>query len=177
MKKYSISLGGKGAECSLFPLTQEQSQDLIDMGIEKDEMSIDEITDFLGVDDLISSSDRIVTGAYYGDHYISVFDENGGEVWNSEEYEYDETDWVDGGLPETDYLVVEDYSKGEFFTFNLEIEEDFDPSKLIPIITEIAESKEIITGFRYDEMDISETAEFGNYWSKGFYYTVYQTGF
>lgn len=172
---YTISVSGRGADSSLYPLTSEQATELKEMGIEEDLMSIDEIADYLGVDEIYSSSEHCVTGAYMGEHYITVTnDETGEEVWNSEDWDFDETEWVDGGIKDTSYLVVEDYCKGEFFTFRLETEEEFDPKKLKPVIKEVAEVRDIISGMIYDDNDISDSMEFSNYWSKGFYYIVYE---
>lgn len=172
---YTISLSGRGADASIYPLTSEQAQELKEMGIEEDVMSMDEIADYLGVDEIYSSSEHVVTGAYWGEHYITVTnDETGEEIWNSETGENDDTEWKDGGIEDSSYLVVEDYCKGEFFTFRLEIEEEFDPKKLKPVIYEVAEVRDIISGMIYGDEDISDTKEFSNYWSKGFYYIVYE---
>lgn len=172
---YTISVSGRGADASLYPLTLEQAQELKEMGIEEDLMSIDEIADYLGVDEIYSSSEHVVTGAYWGEHYITVTnEETGEEVWNSESGETDDTEWKEGGIVDSSYLVVEDYCKGEFFTFRLEIEGEFNPLKLKPVIYEVAEVRDIISGMIYDEMDISDSKEFSNYWSKGFYYIVYE---
>jgi len=173
---YTISVSGRGADASLYPLTLEQAQELLEMGIQEDLMSMDEISDYLGVDEIYSSADHCVVGAYWGEHYITVTnDETGEEVWNSEgDDDTDDTEWKDGGIEDSSYLVVEDYSKGEFFTFRLETEGEFDPIKLRPVISEVAEVRDLITGMIYDEVDISDSKEFGNYWSKGFYYIVYE---
>lgn len=173
--KYTISVSGRGADASLYPLTQEQAQELKEMGIEEDVMSMDEIADYLGVDEIFSSSEHCVVGAYYGEHYITVTnDETGEEIWNSEDFDFEDTGWKDGGIEDSSYLVVEDYSKGEFFTFRLETEEEFDPQKLKPVIYEVAEVREIISGMIYGDEDISDSKEFCDYWSKGFYYIVYE---
>lgn len=173
--KYTISVSGRGADASLYPITEEQAKELKLMGIEEDVMSIEEIADYLGVDEIYSSSDHCVTGAYWGEHHIAVTnDGTGEEIWNSDSGEMDETEWMDGGIEGTSYLVVEDYCKGEFFTFRLETEEEFDPLKLKPVIREVAEVREIISGMIYDGVDISESMEFSNYWSKGFYYIIYE---
>jgi hypothetical protein len=72
---------------------------------------------------------------------------------------------------ETDQvLIVEDYIKGQFYTYEIELEKDFDPALLIPIATEIGERVEIITDLRYNEVELSYYKEFGDYWSKGITY-------
>lgn len=173
--KYIISVSGRGADASLYPLTSDQAAELKSMGVEEDAMSMEEIADYLEVDEIYSSSEHVVTGAYWGEHYITVTnDETGEEVWNSEGGEIDDTEWKDGGIEDSSYLVVEDYCKGEFFTFYLETEEEFDPQKLKPVVYEVAEVRDIISGMIYGDEDISDTKEFCNYWSKGFYYIVYE---
>ena len=172
--KYTISVSGRGADASLYPLTEDQAAELKSMGIEDDLMSMDEIADYLRVDEIYSSSEHVVTGAYWGEHYITITNETGEEIWNSETGENDDTEWKDGGIKDSSYLVVEDYCKGEFFTFRLEIDGEFDPLKLKPVIYEVAEVRDIISGMIYDEVDISDSKEFGDYWSKGFYYIVYE---
>jgi len=173
--KYIISVSGRGADASLYPLTEDQATELVSMGIEEDLMSVDEIAEYLGVDEVYSSSEHVVTGAYFGEHYITVTnEETGQEIWNSDNHEFEETEWIDGGIQDTSYLVIEDYCKGEFFTFYLETKEDFDPLKLKPVIREVAEVRDIISGMIYAGEDLSDTMEFSNYWSKGFYYIVYK---
>jgi hypothetical protein len=72
---------------------------------------------------------------------------------------------------ETDQvLIVEDYIKGQFYTYEIELEKDFDPALLIPISTEIGERVEIITDLIYNEVELSNYKEFGDYWSKGLTY-------
>jgi hypothetical protein len=88
-------------------------------------------------------------------------------VWESkddweldfEEYEY--------AFEEPNVLIVEDYIKGIFFTYELEIEEDFDYKKLKPIVTEISESVELLTELTYNGVNLNSFKDFGDYWSKG----------
>jgi len=67
-------------------------------------------------------------------------------------------------------LIIEDYTKGQFFQYDIELDEEFDPKKLKPIVTEIGERVEIITNFTYNETDLSLFKEYGDYWSKGLTY-------
>jgi hypothetical protein len=72
---------------------------------------------------------------------------------------------------ETDQvLIVEDYIKGQFYFYEIELEKDFDPALLVPIVTEIGERVEIITDLMYNEVELSSYKEFGDYWSKGITY-------
>jgi hypothetical protein len=174
--KYTISLSGRGGDIAIFPITEEQFNYLQENDVESDNMSYDEICEYLEFEDLFSSSEHMVTGAYLSECFISVMnEETGEEVWNSEnDSGFVDTEWKDGGIEGSDYLAVEDYVKGEFFTFYLETEEEFNPDKLIPIITEVAEVRDIITSFIYDGDDLSDTKEYSDYWSKGFNYILYK---
>jgi len=174
--KYTISLSGRGGDIAIFPITEEQFNYLQKNDVESDNMSYDEICEYLEFEDLFSSSEHMVTGAYLSECFISVMnEETGEEVWNSEnDSGFVNTEWKDGGIEGSDYLAVEDYMKGEFFTFYLETEEEFNPDKLIPIITEVAEVRDIITSFIYDGDDLSDTKEYSDYWSKGFNYILYK---
>jgi len=67
-------------------------------------------------------------------------------------------------------LIIEDYTKGQFFQYDIELDEEFDSKKLKPIVTEIGERVEIITNFTYNETDLSFFKEYGDYWSKGLTY-------
>jgi hypothetical protein len=110
-------------------------------------------------------------GAFYDSELftILVFNEGDNEniLWESpEDFVFEDDDYSE--LYKTDCLIVEDYIKGSFFTFEFECEE-FDPKKLTPIVINLGNS-EIITSFKYDGKDLSETKEYYDYWSKGFSY-------
>ena len=171
--KFKLSLSGRGAECAIFSLTTQQSKELLDKDIEEGSMSLEEVGEYLGVEYCFSDCEKTVIGPYLNEHYITINNEEDVEIWNSEGYEFQNTKLVDAGISDTNYLIVEDYSKGEFFTYEFETDE-FDAAKLIPIVSILADYKEFITGFIYDGQDISDTSGFGDFWSKGFYYTVYQ---
>lgn len=172
MKKYKITLSGRGADCYVYHLTDDQYQKLDEGGVSEDKMSMDEILEVLGTD-FISDTDDIVLGAYYDSdlHYFSVHDENGNLVWESNQDWDAETneefpDW-EIVHDEEKTLICEDILKGEFSSFILETEEDFDPTKLTVIVEEVGEIVALITGVRYDGQKL-EVDEFGDYWDKGF---------
>lgn len=173
MKNYTIEIAGRGAECYVHPLTDEQIAKLKFGGVVDNQMSTDDVCQVLGIES-IQDSDSIYTGVYDdSDLYsIRVLDENNElvvdltdnweyEILNGEDYNevyYDEKN-----------LIVEDTCKGHFFNFVLDIDEDFDSSKLSPIITEIGESVTLITGLRYGDQ-VLNVDEYGDYWSKGIYF-------
>ena len=172
MKTYKISLGGRGSECFIFPIDETQYQKLLNGDVESDKMELDDILETIEVEDIFDSEISVL-GAYDTEYYITVSDENGDEIWNSEteSIDHDNTQWVDVDI-EGDYLVIEDYSKGNFFNFYVETEDDFNPNKIGFIITEVADSRDIITSIKYDNEDLSDTKEYDDYWSKGFYYIL-----
>jgi len=172
MKTYKISLGGRGSECFIFPVNDNQYQQLLEGDVENDGLELEQILDILEVEDIFDSEISIL-GSYNDEYYISVSDDEGNEVWNSELELLDEleAEWTDVEIKE-DYFVIEDYSKGNFLNFYVDLEDDFDVSKIKLIITEVADSRDIITSIKYDGLDLCDTKEFDDYWSKGFYYIL-----
>lgn len=173
MKNYTIELTGRGAECYVFPLTDEQIVKLKIGGVVDEQMDIEDVCQVLGVES-IQDSDSIYTGLYDDSDLYSlrILNEDNELVedltdnWNYEML--DGEDYIENHYDEKN-LIVEDTCKGHFFNFALDIEEDFDSSKLSPIITEIGECVTLITGLRYGDQVLSVN-EYGDYWSKGFYF-------
>lgn len=169
--KITIEVWGKGCEALIFKLDEDQLDTLSEGGVEEDLMSIDEIQEVLKVDS-ITDTDNISTGVYADSFTIKVLDEEQNVLWESDdkfefsEYE-DEYLYNDGS-----YLMIQDYQKGKFFTYKLEIEDDFDPSLLVATNTELLDGvAEIITSVRYGETEI-ECEDFGDTTSKGFNYLL-----
>lgn len=169
MKKYRIEVSGKGAEVMVFPLDDEQKTKLLDGDVVNDGMDPEEICEVLDVFDFYDS-DHILTGLYPNANllYISVYNENNDKIWESNEDFNLLTEDVEYLYEEPNTLVVEDYIKGTPFIYNLEIEEDFDPKHLEPIIVSVAETIEIMTDLKYNNVILDPFREFGDYWSKGF---------
>lgn len=173
MKKYKIEVGGRGAECYVFPLTDEQLAKLKIGGIIEEKMDVEDIYNVLGVESVLDS-ESIYFGPYDDSDlfYIKVLDENGELVVDlTDNWDYEITndeDYIDVHYEEKN-LIIEDTCKGQFFECEFETKEDFDVSKLSPIITEVGESVNIITGLRYDDK-VLEVTNYGDYWSKGFYF-------
>lgn len=173
MKKYTIKVGGLGADCYVSPLDSEQLTKLKNGGVVDEKMSIDDINHILGVESIFDYGSSYL-GAYDDSdlYHIEVLDENGELIeeltdnWdcivkNDEDYFELHNDQRN--------LIVEDTCKGEFFEFTFETEDEFDSSKLSPIITEIGECVNIITGLRYDDKVLNIT-NYNDYWSRGFYF-------
>ena len=176
--KYKITLGGRGADIWIHRLNQEQHKLLKEGEVEKDKIEMDDIAKILNKD-MVDESDEIYTGVYdnYGDIVVQVFNENDEMVFDS----LADEDWVFDDETRTDYenyesfaeedepmLFVESYSKGTFFSFEVETDEEFDESKISPVITEINERFELITGLCYKGEVLEK--EFDDYWGKGYYY-------
>lgn len=172
MKKYQIVLGGRGADCYIYHLTEEQYQKLDEGGVTEDKMNMEQILEVLDKD-FITDSEEIVLGAYFEPdlHHFTVLDENENVIWESDkdwDPEFDDED-EDYKMTYDDenILICEDLLKGTFFYFVLETEEDFDSNKLTVIVEEVGEAVTLITGIKYDGKKL-EVDEYGDYWDKGF---------
>jgi hypothetical protein len=175
--KYKITLGGRGADIYVHRLNEEQHKLLKEGEVEKEKIDMDDIAKILEKE-MVDESDEIYTGVYDNDDIVvqvlnesdeMIFDSLSDEDWTfdvetRDEYENYES-FAEGDDP---ILFVESYSKGTFFTFEVETDEEFDESKISPIITEIGERFEMITGLCYKGEVLEK--EFDDYWSKGYYY-------
>lgn len=171
MNTYKISLSGRGSECFIFPLDDVQYETLYKGDVESDKMELDDILEILGVEDIFDSEESVL-GTYLDEYYISIFDIEENEIWSSESDDVDFlAEWKEDTIKET-HLVIEDYSKGNFFNFFVETDEEFDPTKISFIVTEVGDSRDIITSIKYNGEDLQDTKEFGDYWSKGLYYIL-----
>ncbi len=171
MKKYRIIVSGKGGECYVHKVNTDKRVRLIEGKVEEDKMESEEIAEILGVD-FVTDSDDIFLGPYNDPelYYITVYDENDSVVWeSSDKHEFEDVQ-MEFKFESDEVLIVEDYTKGQFYIYEVELEKDFDPSLLVPIVTEIGERVEIITDLIYNEVELSNYKEFGDYWSKGITY-------
>lgn len=171
MKKYKISVSGKGSETFVFPINEEQKQKLKEIGIEESDMDFDVIGEILNVES-ISDTDISYIGAYSDPelYHIEVENENGAVIWESDTKFYPEDNVEEYLHSDEDVLLAEDYQKGSFFTYELELEEDFNSDLIKLILKEIGERVEIITGLTYNGKDIEDYKDFGDTWSKGISY-------
>ena len=174
--KYKIQLGGRGCDIWIHEITEEQKQILKEGNVEVDQMDYDEIAEVLNRDS-VDDIDISYTGVYnrLDSIVIEVKDENDNLVFDSTKTEgwYFDNDTLmeyedfDSVHQEENKLLVESYSKGNFFNFELETEE-FDPKKLSPKVVEVGEAIEIITGLYYEGVELEY--EYDDYWGKGYYY-------
>jgi len=173
MKKYKIIVSGKGSECYVHRVNTDKRVRLIEGKVEEDKMESTEVAEILGID-FVTDSDDIFLGPYNDPklYYITVYDENENLVWeSSDEHEFGNVQ-MEFKFETDEVLIVEDYTKGQFYFYEVELEKDFNPSLLVPIITEIGERVEIITDLMYNEVELSSYKEFGDYWSKGITYYI-----
>lgn len=172
--KYKIEVSGRGSESFIFRLTDVQKEKLSDLDVESGNMNYEEICEILGIEDYFSSNDSIIglyNGKNHGEHLtVEVFDESTELVWSSDEnYDFEEVEehyqYNDGN-----FLLIEDYQKGLFFHYELEIDEEFDPNLLSIKLVELLDGmSELITDIKYN----GETIDFkdcGDTSSKGYSY-------
>lgn len=172
-----MTLGGRGAELYIHQLTEEQKQQLQDMKIEDRDAPVDwdKLNEILKTE--WDYTDDMYTGAYDNPtaYHIRVFDENDEEVFSS-----DDDFFLEEGESEEDYqfvekenvLIIEHYMKGTFKDYELEIEGEFDPLKITPVVVEISEAISLITDLKYDNKEI-ENFEYGDDWSKGAFFHIF----
>lgn len=177
MKKYNLILGGRGAEIFIHNITPEQKEKLKEMDIENKDVSVDwdKLNEVLGHD--WDSSDDMFTGAYDNPtaYHIRVFDENENEVFAS-----DNDFFMEEGNSDEDYqfvekenvFVAEHYVKGTFKEYQIEIEGEFDPLKVTPVVVEINEAISVVTDLKYDGK-VLENFEWGDDWSKGAFFYIF----
>jgi len=177
MRNFKLTLGGRGAEIFIHPISEEQKTQLQEMDIENKDVSVDwdKLNEVLKTD--WDSSDDTYTGAYDNPtaYHIRVFDEDDNEVFAS-----DDDFYMEEGDSDNDYqfvekenvFVAEHYMKGTFKEYELKIDGDFDPSKLTPVVVEINETLSVITDLKYDGKEI-EDFEYGDDWSKGAFFYIF----
>lgn len=169
--RYKVVVGGRGAECYVHLLEDEQRQRLFESGVEDDNCEPEVISEIVNKNDIFETDDTFLGPFNNPEHFmIQVYNENDDLIWESKnDHEFE--DYIFEFVFEEDKsLIIEDYTKGQFFQYDIELDEEFDPKKLKPIVTEIGERVEIITNFTYNETDLSFFKEYGDYWSKGLTY-------
>ncbi len=169
--KYKIVFAGRGCETYVHKINDLQFDKLKETDLENP--NVDFISEFLSKDDIFTTDDTFL--GVYNDpecYMISVYDESDSLIWESDvnhEFEDCEFNCV---FDNEKSLLVEDYVKGQFFSYEIDLEQ-FDANKLIPVITEIGEVVEIITDITYDGQSLNDTKDWLDFWSKGInYYLV-----
>jgi hypothetical protein len=169
--KYKVSIIGRGSETYVFPISEEQKQKFTEMNIEKTSLPLDEVLPVLDIE-WLGDGELSFLGPYAEPefYHIQVEDENGEVVWESDNSFYADDNEYQSVYDNGNYLLVEDYSKGTFFTYELDLEGEFNPDLVKLVLKEIGEKVELLVGITYNDYDIEEYKDFGDYWSKGIYY-------
>jgi hypothetical protein len=171
MKKYKITLSGKGSETFVFPIDESQKKKLKDLNIENFCKDYDEISTILNCE-YLSDCLNTFLGVYADPELftITVEDNNNNIIWESSQEFYPEDNNEEFLYEDSDVLLIEDYCKGNFFTYELELKDDFNPDLISFNIKEISERIQLITGLTYNKEDIEDYKDFGDNWSKGLNY-------
>jgi hypothetical protein len=150
--KFRIEIHGRGAEFALYELNPENKETLFESGVESGDIETDEICQLLNIEYLFADKDTIF-GLYDGEYQVFVYDENDELVWESEESGLDNTEF-DEDDSEGEFLLVEDYQKGHFFTAYVETD-TFDPELLSCVNREYIQQYSSIVKFKYDDEELS----------------------
>lgn len=151
MKKVIIELSGHGEDCFIHNINDKQFEKFEDKEVEDGEMSLSQVL-------------KVLKKSTHNDTEISIFgpnpdnvslyvkDENGKSIFKFEEnWEFESIENEDGVLYDDPNLIyISEGLKGTFYSFELELDNDFDIKKLQPIKTEIGESIEVLSGLVYD---------------------------
>ena len=169
--KYKIQIFGRGGECYIHLLNDDKHEKLFDGGVEQDMIDSQDIADILEKPDVFSETDDIFLGTYTENHciHIKVTNENDVVVWESTDDEEFETEYEYKFVDDRSLIVLDDV-KGEFFSYDFEIDEEFKSENLKLIVTELGERIELITSVTYNDVDLESFKDYGDYWSKGLTY-------
>lgn len=170
MKYYKITLSGRGAEVFPFKIDEDQYQVFREKGVEHDELENDEICGILDVETYFDCPNDSLLGIYPMSFRLTVQDENGDIVYDTEVLDSEKCDFEEIYCDEGKYLIIEDYIKGDGVVYDIPLEEDFDIEKLRFKSFDIGCRVEIVTDILYDEKDYNIYKSFGDMSSKGYYY-------
>lgn len=151
MKKVTIELSGHGEDCFIHELNDKQFEKFEDKEVEDGEMTLSQVLKVLKKNSH-TETENSVFGPNPDSISLYIKDENGSTLFEYEEnWEFQSVQNEEGILfDEPNLLYISESLKGTFYSFTLELENEFDISKLNPIITEVGESLEVITGLVYD---------------------------
>lgn len=174
--KYKINVGGKGAEVYIHKLDETQVKNLNEFDL--DLVSPEEIEDEVLNGVSFMDTDLTYIGPYNQQDcwYITVENELGEIIAKiDEEWEIEPSDNFDDYemiYDDPNYLIAEDYVKGDFYSYNIELDDEFDIEKLTSIVTEIGDSTIIITGLKYNGKLLENKELDGDFTSKGLYFKL-----
>lgn len=159
MNLYSIVVSGIGSESYIFSIDDEQYSLTTDI----DTSSTLEFINSLGFGDP-GDADIIITGAYEEDVLVSVFDEDGDNIFLSTEYNSNiSSEYYLNGLESKNHFIYENKVSGDFFKFDFN-SDDFDPEKINLIFVSVGDNN-ILINVEYDGYDLRESKEYLDYTS------------
>lgn len=187
--KYEIEIYGYGAECVMGTLTEEQYKFWIDFADREDEalnshlfwdpwsdeegnpVTDDEDPRFLGqwyeLDDIVHSN-----GALYDNCTITVTDEDGNVVWETQDPDIEKTEFYDPDDMEGYFIKAWSSEKGCFFGSEIDTEK-FDPKKL-KIYASNIDCEVLIDAIMYDGEEVYNDTG-GDTNGKGYGYLIYES--
>jgi hypothetical protein len=165
MKKYKVSIYGYGAEVTIGSVNEEQKAIINNPDKELWEIVTNDLEDW---GSWCEVDDQYHCWGASGTFTILIEDENGEEVYkidsdNLSEFDTEEFQLVDYKSVEVDeskdLLICASFEKGGFFEGDIEIEEDFDITKLkIGIDDEVGIDEyyfgDIVSGVYYDDEEV-----------------------
>lgn len=168
--KYKIEIVGRGFDCFIHKITEEQLNDLIVNEIESNLATIDEVAEILSIDDPLDT-DLVHTGFYNNpeQYIIRITNIDSDEVLDFKDYDFDDYDYI-ASYRDDNYLIISDSVKGNIFNYQIDIDGEFDIEKLKPVVLDMCENLDIVVDFTYDGKDLTDNKEWGDYDSRGFYY-------
>jgi len=151
MKKVIIELSGHGEDCFIHNIDDKQFEKFEDKEVEDGEMSLSQVLKVLKKT-THKETDISIFGPNPDNVCLYVKDESGISILELEEnWDFEAIDNEDGVIyDDPNLLFISEELKGTFYSFELELQNDFDIRKLQPIKTEIGESIEVFTGLVYD---------------------------
>lgn len=158
MKKFTLNINGKGAECFVHRLTPEQKTKLNEINDQLGEKTYSEISSILNINN-IHDTELLYLGPYHNSEsvLIEVKNESDEVIWKSNnDYFFIKKEFMKKYYDEDVFIFQESY-EGEFYSYDLEIENDFDFNKINLMVTDLSQVCEIITELSYDEIQLFES--------------------
>ena len=173
--KIKLVLSGTGAECYVHEINEKQRKKIID-AIDDEILDSDLACKLLNIN-FIEDDAKIYTGVYPEELIITAFDENENLIFSSDSSFSFSNEPHEGWCQDVEKfgnnkLILQDNVKGDFVIYYLTIESEFNPMLLSPIMLDVAENAQIITGLKYNYIEPTGK-EIGEYLSKGLYFYLY----
>jgi len=178
-KNYTIILGGSGLDVYVHRINKEQADKLKALGELNGDLH-DEIMLILGKN-MPDETDEAYLGpnCFPEDLSVMITDEDDEIIYEENgDFEFgevhdEENDFINVVI-HPDTLIISDRVKGNFYSCVLQTDEEFDISKLTPIITDVGgegDFGELVTGMKYDGKILQLDGD--DYWSKGLNYCLF----